>query len=284
MNRRRRHHREWLKRIGHAWLDAVFPPRCDRCDAFFSPPRPSPPLPPLRPDLSPDLFRRVMSPYFCDACLADEPVLRPPACFKCGLLRDHASWRSEVCPACRAMPKAFGTARSFGPYEGALRAAVHVFKYGGRLRLARPLGTLLWAGFRQWWDPYEFDAVVPVPLHRTKFRDRGFNQTYLMLRWWPSLVRKAEDRPLTAKMLRDALVRTRSTGVQAGMDREARFHNVRNAFSVPKPTRISGLSILLVDDVYTTGSTADACARTLLAAGARRVDVLTLAQTPRLAG
>lgn len=271
----------WLKRLGDAWLDAVFPPRCAACDAFFTPPRPPPPLPPLRPDLVPDLFRRIMAPYFCDGCLADEPALRPPACFKCGLMWSAGSRVEEICPACRRMPKAFGTARAFGPYEGALQTAIHAFKYTGRLQLARPLGMLLWAGFRQWWDPYEFDAVVPVPLHAAKFRERGFNQSYLMLRIWPKLSEKTEGRPLKAAIPRDMLVRSRPTGVQAGMDRDARAANVRGAFAVPDPGRVRGLSILMVDDVYTTGTTADACARTLLNAGARRVDILTLAQTPR---
>ncbi|HSO19056.1 MAG TPA: ComF family protein [Desulfosarcina sp.] len=272
---------DWLKRIGGAWLDAVFPPRCAACNAFFTPPRPVPPLPPLRPDLVPDLFRRIMAPHFCDDCLADAPVPRPPACFKCGLLWGRPSHREEICPACRSMPKAFGAARAFGPYEGALQTAIHAFKYAGRLQLARPLGMLLWAGFRQWWDPYEFDVVAPVPLHAVKFRERGFNQSYLMLRIWPKLVEQTEGRPLKAAILRDVLVRSRSTGVQAGMDREARAANVRGAFSVPDPDRVGGLAVLLVDDVYTTGTTADACARTLMGAGARRVDVLTLAQTPR---
>jgi ComF family protein len=114
----------------------------------------------------------------------------------------------------------------------------------------------------------DYDLVIPVPLHLSRLRWRGFNQA--------ALLGIAVARRLRRPLEMTNLVRVRATAPQTHESSDDRLRNVRNAFAVKHPKRIANRRILLVDDVMTTGATADECARTLLAAGARRVDVLTL--------
>ncbi len=116
----------------------------------------------------------------------------------------------------------------------------------------------------------DYDLIVPVPLHPARLRWRGFNQAALLGR---ALARRMQ-RPLEA----DTLIRIRATPSQTANDRRERYRNVRDAFAVKRPEKIAHRRVLLIDDVMTTGATVDECARTLLSAGARRVDVLALAR------
>ena len=122
------------------------------------------------------------------------------------------------------------------------------------------------------------DLVLPVPLHRQKFRYRGFNQSYLMVDGWKTMA--ALD-PLTAPLpplRKDVLSRSKATASQTGLGRQQRLKNIKGAFKVRLPDTVHDRRVLVVDDVYTTGATVDECARSLLAAGAAQVDVLTLAR------
>lgn len=162
------------------------------------------------------------------------------------------------------------TARAAGEYEGALRDILHAFKYDGRRGLARRLGALLrTAGGDLLRDA---DCVVPVPLHGWRRVRRGFNQA------------DALARELGAPVVH-ALWRRRATAPQTGLDAAARRRNVRGAFLVsPLLSRrsrmrwIANRTIVLVDDVRTTGATLNACAAVLLNAGAREVRALTVAR------
>jgi ComF family protein len=149
-----------------------------------------------------------------------------------------------------------------------LAVAVQRLKYGGRRVVAATLGDLLAAR-------YPFGAgtvVVPVPLHPHRLRARGFNQALLLAR------RLARGRRL--ELAPRALARVRDTTPQADLGAGARQGNVRNAFVVQRPAAVRGRAVVLVDDVLTTGATADACARALCTAGATRVDVYTVARAP----
>jgi ComF family protein len=150
----------------------------------------------------------------------------------------------------------------------ALASAVHALKYGRRRRVATALGALLAARY-----PFAPDALlVPVPLHLHRLRARGFNQALLLAR------ALAGRRGL--EVAARNLVRLRDTHMQPGLSAAERRRNLRGAFVVRTPAAIVGRQVVVVDDVLTTGATAEACALTLRAAGAARVDVFTVGRAP----
>lgn len=169
-------------------------------------------------------------------------------------------------------------ARSAGHYEGPLRALIHHYKYLGHERLGEPLGRLLWEVLRREWEPENIDRVLPVPLHPRRMRQRGFNQAHTLIRRWPALARASGVR--VAKHWVDArvLTRCRPTPPQTGLTKTQRADNLTRAFAVRIGTSVGGQRIVVVDDVLTTGATADACARVLMEQGAADVRVLTVAR------
>ncbi|MFW5854151.1 MAG: ComF family protein, partial [Thermodesulfobacteriota bacterium] len=226
-------------------------------------------------------FPNLLAPVFCPPCARQFTPVESPFCTICGLMFKSRGGEDHRCEVCLRGPKHFHKVRAFGVYDQSLREAIHLLKYSGKLQLARPLEILLWHTLLRYWSPEEIDLIIPAPLHMRRFRKRGFNQAYLLMRHWPRMA-AAENLSLPSeKIARTALIRHRRTPHQVKMDREERRANIRNAFTVPDPEKIQDKTILLVDDVYTTGATADECARTLLKSGATRVDVLTLAQTTR---
>ena len=153
-------------------------------------------------------------------------------------------------------------------------STLYRIKYKGKVQLAAPLGLLLWEAYLRFWGQERPDAILPVPLHAGRLRQRGFNQAELLVRKWPKLPDGGDAPPVAGGVLR----RARATLSQAGLGRREREANIHGAFVVRQPERISGRHLLLVDDVVTTGATAGECARLLLASGAARVDVLALAR------
>jgi ComF family protein len=155
-------------------------------------------------------------------------------------------------------------------YGDLAREAIHAFKFGGRRGLANPLGDLL-AGLGLSALPGAVpDVLVPVPLHRRRASERGYNQALLLaLR-----LERAWDVPVAA----DVLLRDVPTLPQADLDAAARRRNVRHAFTVRRPEVIAGRHVVLVDDVLTTGATAGECAHVLMRAGATTVGVVTVAR------
>jgi competence protein ComFC len=199
--------------------------------------------------------------------------LTPPVCHRCGL--PLASWRTRpedaLCPRCRRQrASALDCARAAGPYEGALRDILHAFKYGTRSSLARPLAALLHAQPEAAALFEGIDAIVPVPLHPSRQRARGFNQAEAL----------ARALNLNAPVIR-ALRRVRPTRPQTELPAAQRHRNVRDAFSLGRSFFASshlrtGTCVLLVDDVSTTGATLEACARVLKGAGVREVRGVTV--------
>lgn len=179
---------------------------------------------------------------------------------------------SAVCADC-VLGRGFDTARTYGQFDGLLRDLVRRFKYQGDKRLAEPLGYLLLDAGQEAYLLQDYDAIVPVPLHRARFKERGFNQCYLLAR----PLARAARLPIVP-----ALERLVNATAQVGLKGAARKANVQNVFTV-HPRKISEVSrrrILLIDDVVTTSATADECARVLTKAGAKGVDVLAVARTP----
>lgn len=208
---------------------------------------------------------------FCDACRANITDIASPICSKCGIPFVSREGDDHTCSECLVEKKYFRKARAFGVYDGSLMEAIHLLKYKGKIALARPLSACVMKTFLQFWNTSDIDLLVSVPLHLKRLRERGFNQAHLLITRW------ADSRQIPSDGV--ALSRTRWTSPQTGLSREERHRSVKGAFSVLHPDRISGRRILLVDDVYTTGATANECARVLMSAGAEFVDVLTLART-----
>jgi ComF family protein len=176
---------------------------------------------------------------------------------------------------CRRAAQPFQRAVAYGPYEGVLRDLIHLLKYQ-RVRTAAPrLGRWLDSTLAHVDLPPAL-TVVPVPLSRSKRRSRGFNQAEEIAR---ALVSSRTAKSI--QMDSSSLVRTRATASQTGLTRHQRRANLRGAFAVVRPQQVYGRSILLVDDVMTTGTTAGECARVLLRAGAKEVFVATVARATR---
>jgi len=132
--------------------------------------------------------------------------------------------------------------------------------------------------FLIFWDIDGIDIVLPVPLHPNRIRLRGFNQAYLLIRNWPSIAAHYSCDLSHIRIERDVLIRTVPTVPQSTLGRDQRTLNIKNAFDLDRAETILDKKILLVDDVYTTGATANECGRLLLSRGAQKVDVLTLAR------
>jgi ComF family protein len=238
----------------HRWLrlglDCLLPRDCEACER---------PLP------------AGAAGCICTPCLATMRPPGPPLCATCGV---PVARPVPQCPDCARSTPAFSTARAVGLYLpvqaglNPLARSIHALKYRGRRVVAGTLGELLAARY-----PFADDAlVVPVPLHLARLRSRGFDQATLLAR---ALARR---RGLETAV--DVIRRRRETPVQAELGAAARRRNLRDAFEVVAIRAVCGRHVVVIDDVLTTGATADACARALRRAGAHRVDVLTVGRTP----
>lgn len=208
----------------------------------------------------------------CPACWGQMRWIERPYCECLGTPFALDTGERLLSPAALANPPAYSRARAAVQYEGVARQLVHRLKYHDRMDLVPAMARMMSGAGRDLLA--EADLMIPVPLHAGRLRRRRFNQSAA----------------LTAALSRlsgvgwDALAmrRTRHTPTQAGLSRRKRAANLRGAFAVPDSRRagIAGKRVLLVDDVLTTGATAEACARALLRAGAQRVDVLVFALVP----
>lgn len=201
-----------------------------------------------------------------------------PLCVICGCPFETDHGVDHVCDRCASTAFGFDTARSAMAYGSVMRRVVHLYKYQVCPQLARPLGAILWQALLSYWQPDQFDVVTPVPLHGKRLRQRGYNQSALLLRHWPATRNPCRDTTGHFRILPDLMVRHRATRPQIGLDTDARKANMRDAFSISNPSAVKAKHILVVDDVLTTGATANACAVVLKRAGAASVRVLTLAR------
>jgi len=203
-------------------------------------------------------------------------------CSVCGerLLSPHvfAGEDGEIrCGLCRRLEQPYVKAAAYGSYEGGLRDLIHLLKYQHVRPAANVLGRILGEAIGHlepsFGDPQV--VVVPVPLHVSKRRQRGFNQAEVTAKIALKLRPNRDRYDLEPELLE----RIRETQSQTGLTRHQRRENLRGAFRVKHPEKIAGREVLLVDDVFTTGTTASECARILRRAGAARVWVATVART-----
>lgn len=211
-------------------------------------------------------------PFFCRRCWSLIRPLRGPSCPRCH--RPFASPSAlshsptHECHDCRTRHPHYSQVWAPYAYCSPLQDAVALFKYRGKVALADALGALLITALP---GRLDVDMLMPIPLHPNRLRQREFNQSLLLA----DRVGHASGRPVSARNL----IRAVDTDPQISLPRAARLQNLRKAFVVRAPHDVDGARILLVDDVFTTGTTANECARVLLQAGAKQVMVLALARS-----
>jgi ComF family protein len=224
-------------------------------------------LPPLCPACREPLGDGV---GLCAACWSKLSFIEPPYCARLGIPFTYDPGPGLLSMEAIANPPAYERARAAVRYDDIARALVLGFKYGDRLDLAGMMGR--WMARAGHELTRETDALVPVPLHWRRLWARRFNQS--------AALAMAISQTCGVPVLHEALKRTRATPQQVGLSKTQRADNVQGAFRVPAERKadIAGKRLLLVDDVLTSGATADTCARALLRAGAAAVDVLVFAR------
>lgn len=240
-----------LRRLGGAVLDALLPPHCLTCD-------------------SPVESQGTL----CQSCWRGLHLLTAPYCRTCGVPFLHAGQGGAdgLCPSCRERRPAFDAARAALRYDDGARRLLLPFKHADRVELAGPLAARMARAGAELLA--RADLLAPVPLHWRRLVARRYNQSALLARrlaagarkpWIPDLLRRTRPTP--------------SLGERGAVERAALLDG---AFAVDqrRAPRLAGRRVLLVDDVMTSGATAEACARALLAAGAAGVDVLAAARVP----
>ena len=211
-------------------------------------------------------------PFFCRQCWNSIMPITGPTCSRCDqpfVSSASTSWTpNHQCHNCLEQMPAYQRAWTLFPYLPPLRDAICAFKYRGKVALAKPLASLI---IKVLPKELDIDLILPVPLHPSRLREREFNQSLLLA---DQLARHL-SRPVLATNLR----RIVGTSPQFALSRQERMRNLRQAFAVHKPDALVGHRLLLIDDVFTTGTTLNECAKALLKAGARSVSAVTLART-----
>lgn len=229
--------------------DLLFPPICHLCKEFIS---------------------GAEGVDLCPQCRSETRPLASPKCSCCGQPFASPAGEDHPCGSCITDPPPFAAARAALLFEGNTRELIHQLKYGKRVILRRPLALLAAEQLDGFAMDFRADLILPVPLHVKRLRQRGFNQAVLLAemfagRWG-------------VKLSRNNLRRIRWTEPQVSLGAGERENNVKGAFALTCSQEIAAKRILLVDDVYTTGSTARECSRVLMKGGAAAVAVVTVAR------
>jgi ComF family protein len=246
-----------LRGIAQSLFATIFPSECRLCDAFLT-----------------NISRLPV----CDDCVSAISPLSGIFCAVCGERLPHQIVESDgLCVLCRKARPPYTVAAAYGSYETGLRDLIHLLKYDKVRPAANVLGSMLAEVIAKMQPAFGGGTilVVPVPLHSRKLRERGFNQAEL-------IVRAALKHPTVRQRFElntHLLKRRRVTESQIGLSQNQRKENLRGAFIVTGRDALAGREVLLMDDVFTTGTTASECARVLRRAGAGKVWVATVART-----
>lgn len=235
------------------FIDIIYPPRCHICSRF------------LKKD------GLGSSPvFFCLTCNADFSQITSPCCPICNIPYASDVEEDHPCEDCVRKRPFYDAIYACYLYKGAIMEVIHRYKYGAKNALAKALGPLLAQFVEGLIEKSDSLLTIPVPLHPKRLRERGFNQSLLLARY----VAGQLDTGLDFLSLR----RVRYTLPQTGLGKEERHKNVRGAFQVERPDNVKGKTVLLVDDVATTGNTLNECARILKGSGCKKVFCLVLAR------
>jgi ComF family protein len=235
-------------------LDIIYPPRCPLCGRYLS-----------------NTENRHIPHHICDICLRALTPIAHPMCTICGIPFPTPIGADHLCENCLRKRPWYDCMRAPYCYSGPLMDAIQRLKYNSETRLSSSLGTLLSSFVREHIPNPENFLVVPVPLHRQRLRERGFNQSLLLAKVLAS--------DLGTRLDYLSLIRTKYTRSQTGLGKDERRKNVAKAFAVTSPEIFTDKNILLIDDVLTTGHTLNECSRTLKKAGTLKVLCLALART-----
>lgn len=223
--------------------------------------------------------RRILSEdnlYFCAECWSSIQPISIPYCPQCGKPQPRRVGFEEVvelhCAECKAAEPQFSRTFAAGLYDGVLKDAIHLFKFGRKRLLLKPLGNLLVREVGSRINPDDYDIFTYVPLHPRRKKERGFDQA-------ERLAGHLAGAGLWSSS--PCLERTLHTQYQSRLAEDERWKNVKRAFSLRSGMEVTDCRVLLVDDVVTTGATVNECCRVLRKAGAAEVDVLALAVTPQ---
>jgi ComF family protein len=240
-----------LKELFIDTADIIFPPQCPTCAEIINPPV-------------------VPGRVFCSQCREKIRFITGSHCPICGMPFGESPAESHICGNCLTDMPYYSQARSVAGFETVILNAIHKFKYGRNISIGSSLGTFMADFPFPDFDYSEYSLLVPVPLHIKKLRDRGFNQSLLLAK----KIGKKHNLPVNFSLLK----RQRFTLTQTGLNKAEREKNIKGAFTVAEKEKVAGESIILIDDVYTTGATINECAKVLLKARAKKVAVLTLAR------
>lgn len=249
-------------RIACSVRDAFFPLRCQACGFF------------LDKEILGQKSDPGISDVLCERCALDLKNPESPMCMICGRSLNSGE-ADRRCGDCLTSPPYYDMVRSVYYYEGPARRIVHAMKYDGVIRLAGFMGNAI-CGLMDKDRLGGASVIIPVPLHPKKMRKRGYNQAGLISGVMEQILINSGHEDVFRDD--DVLKRVIDTRSQAGLHKKERAENVKNAFAVNRQNSVSGMGVILVDDVFTTGATVSACARMLKKAGAARVDVLTFAR------
>ena len=235
-------------------LDFVFPAECVGCHEFLG-------------------DDRVL--LFCRSCWNAIRPITAPACPQCGRPQLAVNVGGQappgICRKCRQTPPFYDRAIAAAYYEGVLQEAIHQFKFKQKTGLGQPLAQLMLAHLPPDLDLRQYQAILPIPLHKTRQRQRGYNQSSMLAKYLAQHFRIA--------LVVDNLRRIRATTPQwQTKGRKERQENVKNAFRLDHPTTLQNKAVILIDDVMTSGATFNECAKTLKQAGVTSVLVLALSR------
>ncbi len=235
----------------NAFLDIIYPKACLTCKKN------------LKGTLAIDNL-------ICAQCWEKIKRNLPPFCYSCGRHLEKSNFSGHLCPGCIKRPLHFDRAFSPCVYEGVIKELIHEFKYKGKDHLGATLSKPMVEFIKEYNIPVNYvDCIIPVPLHKTRLREREFNQAEILSNYIAKEFNK--------KVLSNQLIRHRPTQTQTELEGQIRILNVQGSFSVKERESIKGKNIFLVDDVLTTAATCSQAAHALKNSGANMVFVLTLA-------
>lgn len=206
--------------------------------------------------------------YICQKCLKKVKYINANTCSLCG--KELTLQVEALCKDCKDTKRYFKEARAIGRYEGVLKDYLHLLKYYHKPYLEILFPDII-KDYAKWIKDYQFDYIIPIPLHPKRLRERGYNQAELLAKYL--------SKAYKIKFYKNNLKRKKETLPQVGLNEKERLRNVKNSFIVKHKERVKDKNILLIDDVYTTGATVNECSKELKESGAKKVVVLTLARS-----